>query len=88
MSTAVAVVPIIIVCFVALVVVVYAYFPKIRGLHYTSLLVCPKCGHHFEYGWLPGGSLDSIRWGRYRLIRCQSCGRSSWYDIWSTRLPE
>lgn len=88
MNPFVNIVPIVIVLIVAVIVLVYLLFPSIKGLHFTSLLHCPKCDNRFEYRWLPGGSFDSIRWGNYRYILCPRCGNRSWFDIWSTRINE
>ena len=79
-------IPIIGISIVFIVLAIYIFFPKIKGLHITSRLTCSRCGGTFDYNWLPGGSFDAIRWGKYRFMRCQICGKASWFDIWSTRI--
>lgn len=86
MHQLVNIIPIAVLSLVVVLVLVYVYFPKIPGVHFTSLLSCPKCGNRFEYNWLPGGSLDAVRWGKYRFMRCPKCNQWSWFDVWSTRV--
>jgi len=70
---------------VAIVVIVYLVFPRVRGLHYTSRLTCPKCGKRFDYNWVPGGSFDSVRLATKRYIQCPSCHEWSTFEIVATR---
>lgn len=56
---------------------------------FLSHLVCEKCGGQFDYAWVPGMSLTSIRWFNSRYMACPVCGRPSMFDIWDTRVdPE
>jgi len=67
-------------------VIIYLLFPRVKGLHYTSILTCSKCGKQFDYHWVPGGSFSAIRLGNKRYIRCPNCHEWSTYKIKSTRI--
>jgi hypothetical protein len=41
------------VAIVVVVIAIYLVFPRVKGLHYTSRLTCPKCGKPFNYNWVP-----------------------------------
>ena len=74
---------------VAIIVVVFSvYFIllKTKGLHYTSRLVCQKCHDEFRYDWVPGGSFNAIRLGKYRYMRCPKCYKWSMFDVWHSRI--
>jgi len=71
-----------------IVIIIYLLFPRIRGLHYTSRLTCPKCGKQFDYEWVPGGSFNSVRLGTKRYLQCPNCHQWSTLDIWNTRIKE
>ena len=43
---------------------------------------CKKCGNVFEYEYQPLGSL--IHLGPYKRIRCPACGKSSWFNVYSS----
>lgn len=51
-----------------------------------SHLKCKKCGGEFDYAYLPGGSLTSIRLGNSRLLRCPICKKWSIFNIVNTRV--
>jgi len=42
---------------------------------------CPKCKKTFEYVFIPGGSLTSMRLGRYRYMKCRRCGKFATFDL-------
>jgi DNA-directed RNA polymerase subunit RPC12/RpoP len=62
---------------------IYLASPRF-GLHYTSRLVCPKCGKTFDYEWLPGGSFTALRLGTKRYMRCPLCRKWSIFNVVST----
>jgi DNA-directed RNA polymerase subunit RPC12/RpoP len=49
-------------------------------------LKCKKCGAEFDYAYLPGGSLTSIRLGKSRYMRCPNCKKWSLFNIVDTRV--
>lgn len=42
---------------------------------------CPKCKKTFEYVFIPGGSLTSMRLGRYRYMQCMRCKKYANFDL-------
>ncbi len=44
-------------------------------------VTCPKCKQSFEYEFIPGGSFISVRFGRFRYMKCRMCGRWALFDI-------
>ena len=45
-------------------------------------LKCKKCGNVFEYEYKP---LDSmVHLGPYKRIECPSCGKSSFFNVYSS----
>lgn len=44
-------------------------------------VTCPKCGQSFDYEFIPGGSFNAIRLGKYRYMKCQICGKWALFDI-------
>jgi NAD-dependent SIR2 family protein deacetylase len=45
-------------------------------------LKCKKCGAVFEYNYRP---LDSfIHLGPYKTLQCPACGKSSWFNTYSS----
>jgi len=70
---------------VVVAVIVYLIFPRVRGLHYTSGLTCPKCGKKFDYDWVPGGSFSAVRLVNKRYLRCPNCHEWSTFEILTTR---
>jgi hypothetical protein len=73
---------------IAVLIVIYLVFPRVRGLHYTSRLTCPKCGKQFDYNWVPGGSLGSVRLGNERYLSCPNCHGWSTFEIVKTRIKK
>jgi DNA-directed RNA polymerase subunit RPC12/RpoP len=73
---------------VAIVIIVYLVFPRIKGLHFTSRLTCPKCHKEFDYNWVPGGSFSAVRLGTNRYLRCPNCHEWSTFDIVSTQIKK
>ncbi len=57
-------------------------------LSMKSILKCPKCNQEFEYSWIPGGSLSSIRLGKKRYMRCPKCHKFSLFNVGDTRINE
>ena len=51
-----------------------------------SHLKCRKCNAEFDYAWIPGGSLTSVRLGNSRLLRCPVCKRWAIFNIWDTKV--
>jgi len=47
------------------------------GLVRTDRLTCPKCNGSFEYPFVPGASMSSLRLGRSRYMACPLCHRWS-----------
>jgi hypothetical protein len=48
----------------------------------VAKLKCKKCGAVFEYDYKP---LDSIvHLGPYKYIKCPSCGKSSFFNVYSS----
>jgi len=47
----------------------------------TSGLVCPKCKYRFNYEFIPGASLTSIRFGSKRYMRCPKCNKWAMFDL-------
>ncbi len=54
------------------------------GAVQRSRLTCPKCGGTFDYDWVPGASLSSVRLGTGRYMACPLCRKWSYFDIYST----
>lgn len=55
-----------------------------RGFGQRSHLRCPKCGHEFDYDWVPGASLTAVRLGTARYLACPQCRRWSVFDVYGT----
>ena len=51
--------------------------PGTHGVVRESTLVCPKCNGSFNYQFVPGASLTSLRLGRSRYLKCPLCGKWS-----------
>ena len=47
----------------------------------TSGLACQKCQYRFNYKFIPGASLTSIRFGSKRYMRCPKCNKWSMFDL-------
>jgi DNA-directed RNA polymerase subunit M/transcription elongation factor TFIIS len=45
-------------------------------------LKCKKCGNVFEQGL--GGAVMAPHLGPYHYIKCPACGRSSWFNTYSS----
>jgi hypothetical protein len=39
----------------------------------TSIVECPHCHYRFNYEFIPGASLGSIRLGSSRIFKCPNC---------------
>lgn len=44
-------------------------------------LICPKCKETFNYEFIPGASLYSIKLGNYRYMKCPKCKKWSIFNI-------
>jgi DNA-directed RNA polymerase subunit RPC12/RpoP len=75
--------PIIVVLFTVLFILLPRYGP-----HYTSRLKCPRCGKQFNYHWVPGATLMSLRYGNHRRLKCPYCGQQAIYDLAKTRVTK
>ncbi len=53
----------------------------ITGLGRVVRLTCPKCQRSFDYAFVPGASLTSLRLGRSRYFACPLCGRWSIFPL-------
>ncbi|MEA2053263.1 MAG: hypothetical protein U9O90_10700 [Euryarchaeota archaeon] len=53
-----------------------------------SKLKCPKCGYEFEYKWIPGASVTSIKLGKKRYMRCPECRKFSLFNIVDTKISD
>jgi hypothetical protein len=51
--------------------------PGTAGIVRENTVVCPKCRREFNYRFVPGASLTSLRLGRSRYMRCPLCGKWS-----------
>ena len=72
-----------------LVVIIFLALSRSKpgtGVVQLSHLKCTKCNSEFDYAWIPGGSVTSIRLGNSRLTRCPVCKRWSLFNIWDTRV--
>jgi hypothetical protein len=76
----------IIVAIVVLFIVVRTKAGSRSSVVQLSHLNCRKCGAQFDYAWIPGGSLTSIRLGNSRYLRCPVCKKSSVFNIWNTKV--
>jgi hypothetical protein len=60
--------PIVVVGFVVFFILLPRYGP-----HYKSRLVCPNCRKVFNFHWVPGATLTSLRYGNRRRLKCPYC---------------
>jgi phage FluMu protein Com len=58
------------------------------GPHYVSKLFCPICKRGFNFHWVPGATLTSLRYGNRRRLKCPYCGQVNTFDIASTRVSK
>jgi RNA polymerase subunit RPABC4/transcription elongation factor Spt4 len=72
----------------AVLAVIYLVFPRVKGLHFTSRLNCPKCSKQFDFNWVPLGSFSSVRLGSERYLSCPNCHKWSTFEIWNTRIKK
>jgi DNA-directed RNA polymerase subunit RPC12/RpoP len=47
------------------------------GVVRENTLVCSKCNRQFNYQFVPGASLTSLRLGNSRYMKCPLCGKWS-----------
>ena len=60
----------------------------IRGLVRTVHLACPKCRASYDYDFVPGASITSLRLGRSRYMACPFCHKWSVFRVSeTTRAP-
>ena len=53
----------------------------VSGLLRRARLTCPKCRGAFDYAFVPGASLTSLRLGRGRYMACPVCRRWSYFPL-------
>ncbi|MCL2287807.1 MAG: hypothetical protein FWC33_01300 [Candidatus Bathyarchaeota archaeon] len=58
------------------------------GPHYVSKLGCPNCKRGFNFHWVPGATLTSLRYGNRRRLKCPYCGYVNIFDVASTRVSK
>ncbi|MDR2203456.1 MAG: hypothetical protein LBE76_04015 [Nitrososphaerota archaeon] len=58
------------------------------GPHYTSRLICPNCRKAFNFHWVLGATLTSLRFGNNRRLKCPYCGQVNTFNITSTRVSK
>jgi len=46
-----------------------------------SKVTCPKCKKSFDYEFMPGASLYSVRLGNYRYMKCPKCKKWAMFNI-------
>jgi phage FluMu protein Com len=68
-------------------VILFILLPR-YGPHYTSKLVCPNCKKAFNFHWIPGATLTSLRYGNRRRLKCPYCSQVNTFDIASTRVKQ
>jgi hypothetical protein len=44
-------------------------------------VTCPKCKDSFDYEFVPGASLTSVRLGNYRYMKCRKCGKWALFNM-------
>jgi hypothetical protein len=55
-----------------------------KGFVQRSRLTCPKCHRDFDYDWVPGASLTSVRLGMSRYLACPLCRQWSIFNVYDT----
>ena len=76
-------VPVVVVGFFVFFILLPRYGP-----HYVSRLTCPICQRGFNFHWVPGATLTSLRYGNRRRLKCPYCGQVNHFDIASTRISQ
>ena len=76
----------IVIILVVVLIFIQARSGKASGLVRVSHLKCKKCGTEFDYKWIPGASLTSVRLGPSRLLRCPACKKWSLFNIVKTEV--
>jgi hypothetical protein len=56
------------------------------GIRSRSILTCPKCHETFDYDYIPGASLTTVRLGAGRYMACPRCHKWSYFDLLNTRV--
>ena len=69
-----------------LVAIIYFVMRSSVGVVPVSHLICPNCGKPFDYSYIPGMSITSLRWMGSRYIKCPTCGQSSWFNLRHTQV--
>ncbi len=75
--------PVIVIGFIVFFILLPRYGP-----HYTSRLTCPNCKKTFNFHWVPGATLTSLRYGNKRRLKCPYCHTKSTFDIVRTRISK
>jgi hypothetical protein len=55
-----------------------------KGFMQRSRLTCPKCHQPFDYDWVPGASLTSVRLGLSRYMACPLCHKWSVFNVYDS----
>jgi hypothetical protein len=76
-------VPVVVVGFFVFFILLPRYGP-----HYVSRLTCLNCRRGFNFHWVPGATLTSLRYGNRRRLKCPYCGQVNTFDIASTRVSQ
>ncbi|MGD6810939.1 MAG: hypothetical protein ACQCN3_14670 [Candidatus Bathyarchaeia archaeon] len=83
MDTIYILMPVVVIGFVILFILLPRYGP-----HYKSRLVCPNCKKVFNFHWIPGATLTSLRYGNRRRLKCPYCHQVNTFDIAKTRVSQ
>ncbi len=51
-------------------------------------VTCPKCHQTFDYEFIPGASVTAVRLGNYRYMKCQKCGKWTFFNVIKNASPE
>ncbi len=71
---------------VIIVTLFYARRGELSGFTLLSHLKCPKCNSEFDYEYIPGASMTSIRLGDSRMLQCPVCRKFSVFNLRVTRV--
>lgn len=68
-------------------IILFILLPR-YGPHYTSRLTCPNCKGKFNFHWIPGATITSLRYRNKRPLKCPYCHVKSTFEIVSTRVSK
>jgi uncharacterized C2H2 Zn-finger protein len=79
----------VVIIIVIIFILFYARRGELSGLTMLSHLKCPKCNSEFDYEYIPGASMTSLRLGGSRYLQCPVCHKWSVFNLRKTRVdPE